>query len=285
LKTDITTQKNGSVIEASAPSWDTTKIRPRSAGTPTIEGDILAILPGQEGSFENYPGLYEISAVAAGQLTLLAVAPGSDPVTFVTTALDADLFPTGVGLRCSILRRETNPLVRGSDMASIVSTNSVTSASAAFVSNNVQVGDHLVIEDGSDAGEYIITNSLASAPFVEEGTLDLLNLDGSTPSFAGDTGRDFRVIRRRMQASVIGGAQTTVSGGTFLEVPDPNAATFPFDVFSPSMVGRRVDISGSDNALNDGVFNIIAYVHSGRVEIDNGAAVSDTAAQATIRIL
>jgi hypothetical protein len=290
---DVWTRKVGSVIEVySETGWDTAVIRARDdSAIPFIEGDIVYIHEGQLGAGIHAPGLWEIDRVQddGNTLDLLARAPGTDPTTFVTTPLDADIFELANNLTACILRRETNPVLRGSDLVTSVSNNEVTSAGAGFLLNGVGVGDHLIIESGANAGEYYITELLTPpSTYISATQVALLDLDGSVATFSTATGQSFRVIRPIMSDKRITGARSIYNsgGGTMeLEVPDPDLLTsFPFDVFTPSMVGMFVEVSSSDQSINDGRFQITSYINSGRVAINSPSTTSDTAPQAVINM-
>lgn len=288
---DLETRKNGTVIEAySATGWDTNAIRGRNtpADPPTVEGDILYIHQGQRGAGIDVPGLWEIDSVLDGNtLELLARAPGTDPETYVTTPLDADVFELGRNLTACILRRETNPVLRGNDLATSVANNEVTSAGAEFLLNGVGVGDHLIIESGANAGEYYVTElSTPPSTYISATQVALLDLDGSVATFTTTTGQAFRVIRPIMASKRIEGGRSIYTGSQVeLEVPDPNLLTsFPFDVFTPGMVGQNVEVSNSDQSVNDGVFQITAYLNSSRVVINSSSTTSDSVSQAVINL-
>jgi len=173
LLSDVQTHNvAGQIYATSATGWDTTLVRSgqhdaTSAGPleegrlPWVEGDILAILPGQAGASELEPGLYLIDQVVdANNLVVSHLAGSVDPDLqeegLVTRpSLDPNIFPYGTGLKCCILRRENPTVVVGLDLVTD-GTNVVQSSSAKFLKNNVRVGDLLCVEYGTNLGEYLI---------------------------------------------------------------------------------------------------------------------------------
>lgn len=295
LLRDVETRKNvgDTAIEAvSAVGWDVDAIRGRDdSQDPVIEGDHLFLHEGQPGAFVSAPGIYEIASVIdANTLELLALASGPDPRTFQTTPLDPDLFQTGSSLIATILRRQTNPVLRGDDITFALG-NVATSPTANFLLNNVSVGDHLIIESGVNQGEYYITE-LPSPPvtFISETQLAVLNLDGSVPTLvAGPSPQYFRVIRPSMAAKRIEGAWSVYNSTNLqmeLLIPDPDLTTSnPFDVFTPGMVGSVVNVANSEaGAVNDGNFFIIAYRGPGKVAISSGSTTDDASPQSVITL-
>jgi hypothetical protein len=70
-----------------------------------------------------------------------------------------------------------------------------------------------------------------------------------------------------------------------LEVPDPDLLTsFPFDIFTPGMVGLFVEVSNSDKPANNGRVQITSYINSGRVAINSLSTASDAVPQAVINM-
>ena len=292
---DVTTRKNGggTAIEAvSATGWDVTAVRGRDeTEDPVIEGDHVYLHPGQPGAGFSAPGIYEIdNVIDANTLQLLAVASGTDPETFQTTALDLDYFVLGTGLTATILRRETNPVLRGDDITFALG-NVGTSPAANFLLNNVSPGDHLIIEAGVNMGEYYITE-LPTPPvtFISETQVAVLNLDGSVPSLAaGPAPQYFRVIRPIMASKRIEGAWSRYNGTALrmeLLVPDADLTTSnPFDVFTPAMVGGQVNVAQSEaGAVNDGTFFITAYLGPGKVAISNSSTTDDVSPESVITL-
>ena len=277
----------------SATGWDSGSIRGRDSSLdPVIEGDHLFLHEGQPGAAIDAPGIYEIANVIdANTLELLALASGPDPETFQTTALDPDYFQTGTGLTATILRRQTNPVLRGDDITFALG-NVATSPTANFLLNNVSVGDHLIIESGVNRGEYYIT-ALPTPPatFISETQLAVLNLDGSVPSLAaGPSPQYFRVIRPIMAGRRFEGAWSRYNGTSAqmeLLVPDPDLTTSnPFDVFTPGMVGSQVNVAQSEaGPVNDGDFAIIAYLGPGKVAISSGSTTNDASPESVITLL
>jgi hypothetical protein len=271
----------------------TSVIRPRQAGDagagtefPVREGDLLILHKGQHN-----PGysLFEIGEVLTGyKVVLRSVAGLASPETYDTDVLDAVSFQYGSALRGCVVRRMINPLSKGEDLVTSSAGPTVTSAGALFLTDGIIVDDHLVIEEGVDAGEYRVKDVSS------ETGVELANLDGSAPSFADATDIRFRVVKPVLFLTTLSGARSYYNGGatrTEIEVMDPGLPGgappgTPMDVFTPDMVGMRVDITGSDNPVNNGSFTITAYVNPGRVAIDSavGAGSDDTAAAATIKL-
>lgn len=290
----VETKKNtgGTAIEVvSAVGWDADALRGRDSSTdPVIEGDQVYLHEGQPGAGVSTPGIYEIASVIdANTLELLASAPGPNPVTFQTAALDPDYFMVGTGLTASILRRETNPVLRGDDITFALG-NVASSPTANFLLNNVGPGDHLIIEAGVNAGEYYITE-LPTPPvtFISETQLAVLNLDGSVPTLvAGPSPQYFRIIRPSMAPRRIEGAWSRYNGTSFqmeLLVPDPDLTTSnPFDIFTPAMVGGVVNVTNSEDPVNDGDFFILVYLGPGKVAINSGSSTDDASPQSVITI-
>jgi hypothetical protein len=293
LLKDVQTRKNGTAVEAySATGWGESRLRSRSlTGTPIVEGDLLVILQGQPGASLMAPGLYEIGDVIDNNtLELLQKAPFTDPVSFDPIPLDENLFEYGEGLWCCIVRRGSNPIIRGDDLSTSSANNTATSAGAAFLTNVVSIGDHLVIESGANKGEYIIDATVPfspgppqAPPYFTETQVALLTMDGDVPVFSTATDQDFRVVRRDSQPRMVLGARSVYTGGQIeLEVLDPNTAE-PFDVFTPRMVGTLTEVSNSEDPTNDGLHVITEYVNSGKVILGQSLSVSsDASAQSVL---
>lgn len=301
LLRDVETYVDGGVIKASSVTgWATEIIRSRyPSGTPPygelpIEGDLLYIHRGQLGAGLMNPGVYEIADVIdSNTLELLRSAPLTDPIDHGTDLpdmtldpkLDADTFETASNLICSIMRRGSNPVLKGSDLVTNVSDNVAVSTSADFLINGVGVGDHLIIESGANKGEYVIDEvSGAGASYITATQVALKNIDGTVPSFVVvGPPQYFRVIRPKVQKKAIFGIKSywnTTTTKLTLQARDTSGD--PRDVFTPGMVGLVVEVANSDNPANDGHFVIVEYVDSGHVVTDSASGVSDTTAQATI---
>lgn len=122
------------------------------------------------------------------------------------------------------------------------------------------------------------------APFITETSMAVKNLDGTVPSLQAGTGQYFRVIRPNMKPLVVFGAKSVYNAGDTrmeLEVMDLGTSD-PRDVFTPGMVGRAVNVSESDNPVNDGEFFITEYLNAGRVVIDSASISTDSAASAKV---
>jgi len=287
---DVETVLVGSSIRAtSATGWDLTHVRGRDdSSDPVQEGDHLHIHPGQPGAGLVSPGIYEIgSVIDANTLELLTVASGPDPSTFEYTALDSDLFVFGSGLTCCIVRRGSNPIIKGTDLYA-GGGNTVMSSSAKFLTNGVMPGDHLVIEVGGNVGEYYITGHLSDPPYISEDTVGLLNLDGSVPTISlVPEPQSFRVIRTIMAPRRIEGAKSIWNGVDAqmeVEIADPNnGSNFPFDIFTPAMVGGVINVSGSEaGAVNDGNFQITKYLGPSRVATNSSSTTSDASSGSVV---
>lgn len=291
ILTDVETSKDGTdVLVTSQDGWTTSDIRAREAadspytGAPLVEGDIFVIFPGQSGATLLNAGLYEIKEVVDGNnLKLLAEASRPDPLNSYVAALDADMFDYGANLRCTIVRRDSNPMIKGDDLVTNAVDSDVTSSGALFISNGIGVDDHLIIESGANAGEYRIDAINASAPYISETSVALKDLNGDTPSFSALTGQDFRVIRHYMIDNHIVNAQSVYTTQLELHVLDPYSGD-QLDAFTPGMVGTKVNVSNSDDSGNDGEFTITGYIGPGKVVTDSASTTSDTAAQADVRL-
>jgi len=294
LRDVVTFESGGRVRASSVTGWSTDDIRGRQAGPPVVEGDILVIHPGQQGAGLFTPGYYEIDTVIDGNtVELLQEAFATDPTTYDPGSLDTGLFDYGTELECTILRRETNPVVMGSDLSLSNANNIVTSAAALFLTNSVSPGDHMVVESGSNIGEYFIealTPVSFGPPFVppliSETQVRLVNLDGSVPSFTTESNQDFRVVNPLTQARTFAGAQSLYNGGSArmeLAVEDPVTGD-PLDFFTPGMVGLYIGVANSDETVNDGTFLIMGYLNSGRVVLNSASTTSDAVAQSNISL-
>jgi hypothetical protein len=256
---------------------------------PTVEGDILAILQGQEGAMPLEPGLYEITAATlpSGPLVLGNEVSAQEPLTWDVNLPDSSLFQYGTGLDAVVLRRALNPVVQGTDLQTFgagPTQDEAESLAAAFVSDGVAIDDHLVIESGANAGnEYRLVSMVVlsvprdytsvGAPQIQETRIRVVNLDGSAATLLVGAGQRYRIIRPAFTKTRIERAKILQSGGNmFAEVLDyDGASAIPFDVFTPGMVGQDLNAQNADNPANDGDYVIQAYVHAGRVQITVGA--------------
>lgn len=292
LLKDVSTFKSGSEVHASLPSADMALIRERKTALydlPYQEGDLLAILPAQHGSSIAGHGVYEILSKSGTEVVLGPASFGKVGVGLGNDSLDEDVFDYGDNLLCSVVRRTENPSIRGEDLVTSSSSNVVTSASAFFISNGVGPGDTLVVESGSNQGEYLVEaidpfdpGPPQTGPAISETQVRLCNTDGSVPVFVDGIDLVFRVRWSQIPALVVYGAKTTVdSGSTFLEVFGETLGEV-IDSFTPGMVNSYLYVSKSDNPVNDGRFRVMEYVHPGKVKIDNPLAVSDTTAKSEV---
>jgi len=374
MLTDVETVLAGGEVRAkSVIGFSTTNLRDRitNPGTPerpVIEGDILVILPDQPGAEATSSGMYELEVIDNNTLKLVSAVSKDDPLTLVYTTLVPTLFTFGTGLKCCILRRALNPVLRGADLSTTSGTPVVTSAGSDFLLDEVGVGDCLIIEEGANQGEYIIDSlenegvaasitvvtgppkvvtvtgltgmTLGSvgglleifngdhvgvykitvfisatsveirsphtvddtgnpniqwretprAPFITSTQLALKDALGAEASLTTLSNQVFRIIRPLMVSGVVQNAKSlynVVDAQIEVEVLDPVSGD-PFDIFTPGMIGLTIDVSGSDNPVNDGVFLVIDYLHSGKVVTDSASTTSDAAgaaaAGATVRI-
>jgi hypothetical protein len=298
---------SSSILVSSARGWDARLIRGRSSfdvTQPVVAGDILAIAPRQPGaSFEDF-GLYEIDVVLGDNtLRLLQATTPANPISNVVNPLDPALFEYGSSLRGLILRRETNPIVKGDDLETRnYPNNEVSSSSALFSSNSVSIGDWLIIEPGADPdnpihnyGQYKIEAlyqadygvSPPAPPRISESAIKLVNPDGSIPDFQAGVGQKFRVVKNCLYGSTVTGCQSIWSPSASkitLQALDP--VTFePKDVFTPDMVGTTLEVSNSENVSNDGKFLVTRYLNSGMVDLGmSPSTASDGAATSTIHL-
>jgi hypothetical protein len=160
---------------------------------------------------------------------------------------------------------------------------------AEFKKNLVAVDDHLVLEDRDE--EYRVeAEDPSNGVFISDGSLKLVNMDGTAAVIAAGTDLRFRVIRPTMVSRVVRGAKSVYRNAQIeIEVMDPGdlrnpPATppgTPMDVFTPGMVGTDIHVRDSDDPQNDGVWQITEYIHPGCVAVNNPSVTSDTAAAAT----
>jgi len=290
----VTSNLGGEVVATSAIGWDSSLLRARIdadvpySGAPVREGDILAIAPGFPGAFSYAWGLYEIKSVDSDhRVTLKCAAIPDDPTTYDFVALSTSTFNFGTNITATILRRETNPVLKGNDLSAPGGGNVVTSATAKFMSNGVGVDDHLIIESGANKGEYridAVPSLSAIIPRISETEVALKNLDGTTPTISVASSMSFRVIRYNMMDKVIEGAKSIDNGGTAeIHVLDPETGD-DLDVFTPGLVGTIVNVSNSDETGNDGNFLITAYVSPGVVQTNGTVSTDDTDAVAVLHL-
>jgi len=259
-------------------------LRGRVAGdltTPAREGDILVIGKGQSGSGVLDDGLYEVDqVVSATKLQLLQTTSRQLPGSYDPVALDTGTFEYGDGLRCSVLRRMTGDITRGTDGVSAAGDSGVlSSAGSTFLTDGAAVDDHLVLEPGgADEGEFRVYSVNS------ETELTVVDMDGTLVTWAGDGSLKFRIIKPVLLRRVVPGARSVQSGPQMaLEVIDPNV-NVPLAVFTPGMVGSTVQVANSEDPSNNGSYTITAYVHPGKVEIDTAARPVETSLQAVITI-
>ncbi|NNL47274.1 MAG: hypothetical protein HKO76_02810, partial [Acidimicrobiia bacterium] len=276
----------------SATGWDASLIRTREvAAPPVMEGDILVIHQGQPGASLLAPGYYEIGEVyGSSEMRLLIASPKEDPTTFdigptppSEPKLDPDLFEYGEPLTGSIVRRLTFAAVRkGTDLTTTNATSRGSVVSAGLLNDGVSPGHHLIIEGGANEGEYLIEGVNSTPPYITDSDMALLNLDGSAATVADASGQTFWVMDPRHRLAEIDGAQSIYTGSRIeLEILDPVTGV-EFQMFTPGMVGTVIEVSGSDQAVNDGGFLITEYISPGKVALDSVSVTSDTAAQSTI---
>jgi hypothetical protein len=263
---------------------DDATLRGRVAGdatTPAREGDILVIGKGQDGSGTLDDGLYEIEQViSATKLKLLQTTSRQLPTSYDPVPLDAGTFPYSSDLRCSVLRRMTGDVARGTDGVSAAGASGVfSSAGSTFLTDGVSVDDHLVLEPGgADEGEFRIYS------VDSETELTAVDMDGTAVTWTGGGSLKFRIVKPVLLRRVIQGARSVQSGPRMsLEVFDPNVAV-PMAVFTPGMVGSAVQVSNSEDPSNDGSYTITAYIHPGKVEIDTATRPNETLLQAVLHV-
>jgi hypothetical protein len=297
LLRDVNTTAGASVEAVSATGFPNARARLAGDAThPTVEGDILAIHARQPGGNWNTPGYYEVTAVPSGtQVTLGQEVTPYDPTTMLLNPLVPANFQPGSNLVCSLIRRERNPVIRGTDLDTNAVDNLVTSLGAGFISNAIAIDDHLIIESGANKGEYRVAhiNTLTTprdytplgTPQISNTQVKLMNLDGTVPTFTALTGQDFRVIRPLLMNFRIEGAQVVQSGGQmFIQKLDALDGSKPFDVFTPGLVGSQAQVSNAQNPANDGVWDILEYVHAGLIRVSAPLATSDATAQAIVTL-
>jgi hypothetical protein len=283
----------------SAVGWDTDLIRGRDdSAYPIVEGDLFVIFRGQSGASLDADAMYEVDLVVDDHnLELRATAPAADPETYVKVPIDFNNFEIGTNLKCCILRRETNPVIRKSDLTTSSANNIVTSVSGFFVSNGVRIGDYFIIEDGSDAGHYMVDASVTPLaadypreyPKITETSLALKNLDGTTPTLSDDTNISYRVVRPEFIPIKVEKARSYYNSDLaqieieVLDPVDPVGTGDPnFDVFVPALVGNYIEITNSQNPVNDGRFLVTEYVNAGRIVTNSASTTSDTTAISTL---
>ena len=302
LLVDVVTQVNGANVEASSVTGFGTGSRTRVAGDathPLIEGDLLSILPGQNGSGPNNPVIYEITSgsLPNGPVVLGNMAPAEEPAGAAVVPPSTAIFRPGSSLRCTVLRREMNPILRGADLQTVAgATQLANSLSALFTTNGVAVDDHLVIESGANAGEYRIVSIVAQTsprsfaqaalPQLAETQVALVGLDGSNPALVDLSNQDFRIVRPQLVLSRVTACRVVnIAGDMYAEKLDYAGANVPFDVFTPGMVGEGLTVARADNPANNGAYTILEYIHAGRVRITSGSPqTSDAASSAEVRI-
>jgi hypothetical protein len=309
---DVRTYREGSsIMVSSVKGWASSLTNDHNQGslvraraqvaTSIMEGDLLAILPGQPGAPSTSPALYEIGAVVSDHvLQLLQSSSFMAPTTFDVTPLDVETFEYGERLKCCIVRRGSNPIIHGNDLQTVATSSIVTSSGALFKTNAVSPGDTLVIELGAgptpnpNAGEYFIDAVIpfnqgpggTTPPSITETQVLLKTQNGGSPTFEARGGQEFRVIRRDSLPKVVRGIHCYIDPGTGhmrLEARDPVLPGVPRDVFTPSMVGSVVEVSNAEYTSNNGPQVITGYLDCGTVALDlNTSLNSDTVAQAII---
>ena len=289
--TDVETSIGTKVEVHSDAGWDASLVRGRDTGAfPYIEGDILVILPGQAGSGLT-PGFYEIdNVIDDSNLELYGTAPGPNPDSFAGPILDTGTFPIGINLKCSIVRREDNPVVRGSDL--VTSGDDASTAGSTLITDGVGPGDHIIIEGGANIGEYVLdvidpspSGYPRTAPSITETAVKLKTLEGVAASLSALGSQDFRIIRPSQVPIFTRNAQSIYNGGLArMELAVEESGNPVFDVFTPGMIGKLVSVTESEHAANNGVFLITQYLSSGRVVTDNASTTSDASADAKIQL-
>ena len=272
LLVDIVTSEAGASVEVKSDiGWGGHHVRPRIA---IREGDILALLPSQLGSYPGERAYYEIASVEDDNtLTILREMPVQDLENYDTLpVIDTGVFEYGYALAGSILRRVRNPLTEGTDGVSTLS--GIASTSAHFSSSRVRAGDYLVIASGVNLGAYLV----AGFGSVPEEELTLLNLDGSETSLTPSPNEEFYVINPRLR-------ENTVSGCHILEdSPEFLISKASFGEFTPDLVGSMVEVFGSSSPANNGVFYIKEFTSRHAMAIDNPLAVVDTSGDVSVRL-
>jgi len=297
---DIVTVQNLTEVRASSASG-LGSVRARVVGdssNPFIEGDILVIHPGQPGSALLSPKMYEITSVALpnGPAVLGNEVSAAEPDSMTVIAPDASTFSYGTDIVASIVRRAVNPVLRGSDLQTASgSIQLANSTGAYFKTNGVELDDHLVIESGANQGEYRICSIVAQtsprdytpagAPRISETQVGLVALDGTNPILANLSNQVFRVIRPSMMRVRVHNAKIIQTAGNMHASVVDSVTGFPFDTFTPGMVGQELVVQEAENVLNNGVYTIVEYINAGNVRITTGSPqTSDTLAQAIITI-
>jgi hypothetical protein len=293
----------GTILKASCSGWMGTsggtpiavadRIKPRVDGTtdyPVREGDVLVILKGQPGTGETYDSFYEILSVDSDtEVTLRSLTSHADPQTYNRPLVTFAEVSAAGPLRGYIARRLLGSILHGTDLVADGS-DVVTSATAKFLTNGIGVDHHVILE--SVGTEYRIQSyDEANGVHVTETQLRLVDMDGVAAAIPAGTGIQFRIINPRMVPTVIPRAQSVYEGGIMkLKVMDlgdwivgPPSPERPLDVFTPGMtVNGKVLIRNSENPANDGLFDVLTYLGSGCVEIDNPGVTSDASATAEV---
>lgn len=284
MLTDLQTlEVSGSVHAYSATGWDSDLLRARdAAATPMMEGDILVIHKGQPGAPLTENAFYEIAEVISdNEVRLLIAAPKANPTTFgvgaapAEPALDPALFEYGQTLSGSIVRRFTFGCVRkGNDLAT-VAASSQASVAGGLINDGVSPGHHLIIEGGANEGEYLIGGVSITPPYLTDTTVALRDLNGDLATVTDLTGQDYWVLDPRQRPAFISGAKSVYTGSRIeLELLDPSTGV-EFHLFTPGMVGTTIEVSNSDNVLNDGKHLITEYISPGKVALDSASTSSD----------
>lgn len=272
MLTDLRTYVEGGYVFASSASGFGGLVRGRSKGDSIIEGDLLAILPGQPGASFIHPGLYEIDVVVSDTVVrLLREAPWRAPELNhnenygAVTALNAAKFFTGSGLLGTVVRRQRNPILVGTGLET--TADSVAMFTEDLLKAGVELGDHLIIESGAAAGEYVLTGlPVDSIPQIRQHTASIVGRYWELSAVVG-TGQDFRVVRPRYRKREVWNCalapeDTSLVGLTVVDAGDVTAQE---DVFSPWMVGFVVHVTGS--AYHDGDWMISEYRGPGSVQL------------------
>lgn len=285
---DLTTYEDGGQVKVqSATGWGTDYIRARHEASiyRGREGDLLFIHQGQQGASTTAPGVYEIFEVTDENNLILGWAASPGPFSgHSEIGLDASLFPYGSDLTASIMRREVNPVVMGEDLLVTV-PDLADSATANFLKNAVSPGDHLVIEQGPNRGEFIIdavtpATLPTESPEITDTQVRLkvvYSIGGHDALVADGTERPYRVIRPILQWKNVKYVRTywDVAQSVLFASQYPNSGDMRMDRFSPSMVGMRVQVTNAGDPANNGVFTVTAYRNPGEVETDNPNMTND----------
>lgn len=297
LLRDVITTNGGTVVANSVTGFGFVRARIVGDGThPTLEGDILAIIQNQPGADMYAPGLYEVTSVVnPNQVVLGNLSTPYDPTTLLISAPPFATFPIGTNLKATVVRRDRNPVVHGTDLVTTAVDNLVTSAGASFLLDNVSIDDHLIIEAGANKGEYRITHvnvlttprayTPAGEPHIDATQVKLVHLDGTIPTFSALSSQDFRVIRPAMMANRLENAQVVQSGGQmFVQVLDAADGSKPFDVFTPGLIGTNLRVANASNPANDGEWEVLEYIHAGKLRLNMALHASDGNAQAIVTL-